>query len=86
MQDILGQGFTLIDLKGDVDSHRLERAFAKLGAPLDVVHLQEPHANRVYAATLLLVRPDLHIVWRGEHLPEHLDELALKVTGHQARD
>jgi 2-polyprenyl-6-methoxyphenol hydroxylase-like FAD-dependent oxidoreductase len=83
MQDILGRGYSLIDLKGDIDSSQLEAVFASLGAPLDVIRLEEPHVNRVYACTLLLVRPDLHIVWRGEQLPDELGSLAIKVTGNQ---
>jgi hypothetical protein len=29
-----------------------------------------------------LVRPDVHVVWRGDALPENPDSLAHTVTGH----
>jgi hypothetical protein len=29
-----------------------------------------------------LLRPDLHIFWRGETLPAAVDELAVVATGH----
>jgi hypothetical protein len=35
----------------------------------------------VYRCSLLLVRPDLHIFWRGEGQPQDLAALSLAATG-----
>ena len=82
MQDILGDNYTLLDLTGACDTAVLEAAFARIGAPLTVLRLDEAHVRDVYGCSLLLLRPDLHIFWRGETLPAAVDELAVVATGH----
>ena len=82
MQDILGDNYTLLDLTGACDTAVLEAAFARIGAPLTVLRLDEAHVRVVYGCSLLLLRPDLHIFWRGETLPAAVDELAVVATGH----
>jgi 2-polyprenyl-6-methoxyphenol hydroxylase-like FAD-dependent oxidoreductase len=82
IQDILGRDYTLLDLRGDADSTALEGAFAAIGAPLEVVRRDEPHVRDVYGCTVLLLRPDLHIAWRGDALPADAQALAARVTGH----
>jgi hypothetical protein len=36
----------------------------------------------VYGVDYLLLRPDLHVAWRGDALPQHPDTVARVVTGH----
>jgi hypothetical protein len=36
----------------------------------------------VYGYDLILVRPDLHVVWRGNAAPSDPAQLAAVVTGH----
>ena len=43
-------------------------------------------ARELYACDLLLVRPDLHVAWRGNSLPPDATELAAIATGHRASD
>lgn len=81
VQDVLGPDYSLLDLTGNVDTAPLEAAFAALGAPLQVFRADEPGAREVYGAPLLLVRPDLHVVWRGTELPD-AEMLAARATGH----
>ena len=80
VQDVLGPDYSLLDLTGTVDTAQVEEAFAALGAPLQVFRANEPGAIQVYGAPLLLVRPDLHVVWRGAELP-HAEMLAARATG-----
>ena len=40
------------------------------GLALSVIHLDHPEAAALYGAGNALVRPDQHVVWRGERLPE----------------
>jgi hypothetical protein len=85
MQDVLGDNYTLLDLTGACDTTALEMAVNRIGAPLHVLHLDEPHIRDVYGCSVLLLRPDLHIFWRGEALPAAVDELAFASTGQQAK-
>jgi 2-polyprenyl-6-methoxyphenol hydroxylase-like FAD-dependent oxidoreductase len=82
LQDALGANYTLLDLTGGCDTASLEAQFANAGAPLEVLHLQEPRIRDVYGCALLLLRPDLHVFWRGEALPAALDEFVRAATGH----
>ena len=81
LQDRLGDDYTLLDLKGDCDTALLEAAFRKVGAPLKVLHLDEKRVRKVYGASVFLLRPDLHIVWRGDRVPEQPEKLAALATG-----
>lgn len=66
---------------GDRDVSALEQAFADLGAPLDVRRLDDPGIAKVFERGLLLIRPDLHVAWRGDALPADAVALAQRVTG-----
>jgi 2-polyprenyl-6-methoxyphenol hydroxylase-like FAD-dependent oxidoreductase len=83
LHDMLGDGFTLLDLVGDAKTGPIEKAFRKLGAPLRVVRLDETDLRTAYGFRLFLLRPDLHIAWRGDASPPHPIGLALRVTGGQ---
>jgi 2-polyprenyl-6-methoxyphenol hydroxylase-like FAD-dependent oxidoreductase len=82
MQDILGDDYTLLDLRGDHHTTGLQDAFRVLGAPLSVVRRNEPRVRTVYGASLFLLRPDLHIAWRGDTAPSDPAALAGLATGH----
>jgi hypothetical protein len=81
LQDVLGDGYTLLDLAGRCETRLLEAAFHALSTPLDVLRLDEPHLRDVYGCSVLLLRPDLHIAWRGDTAPDHPEALAARVTG-----
>ena len=81
LQDILGDDYTLLDLRGDADTSALEAAFGNLGAPLRVIRRDEKRVHAVYGASVFLLRPDLHIVWRGDAPPPDAAALAALATG-----
>jgi hypothetical protein len=56
-------------------------AFRALGAPLDVLRLDEARVREVYSASVFLLRPDLLIAWRGDAAPPDPTALAAMVTG-----
>lgn len=82
VQDLLGDDFNLLDLRAQGDTGELEAAFAELGAPLRVIHLDDAHLRAAYQRSLLLLRPDLHVAWRGDRAPEDPRTIAAMVTGH----
>jgi 2-polyprenyl-6-methoxyphenol hydroxylase-like FAD-dependent oxidoreductase len=83
MQDVLGPDFTLLDLRGDFDAEPIAAAFRALGAPLRVLHLDEARVRGVYGASVFLLRPDLHIAWRGDAAPPDANALAASATGRK---
>lgn len=82
IQDVLGSGYCVLDLDGDTDLAPLLAEFARVGAPVEVFASDEPNVRAVYGCSLLLVRPDLHVFWRGHTLPGNLAALADAATGH----
>ena len=84
VHDRLPDGYTLLRLgKAQADAAPLARAFAALGAPFGVLDIREGTARAVYGFDYLLVRPDLHVVWRGNSPPDDPERLARMVTGHE---
>jgi 2-polyprenyl-6-methoxyphenol hydroxylase-like FAD-dependent oxidoreductase len=83
LQDRLGDGYTLLCLGGArMATAPLERAFAALAAPFSVATVNDQRPRDIYGHDLLLLRPDLHIVWRGNRLPDRPEQLAAIATGH----
>ncbi len=82
LQDAVPDAFTLLRIAGDHDAAPLARAFARLGAPFHAMDVAIPEARAAYQRDLILVRPDLHVVWRGNALPDDPDHLARVATGH----
>jgi 2-polyprenyl-6-methoxyphenol hydroxylase-like FAD-dependent oxidoreductase len=85
MQDRIGygHGYTLLRLGGSqAETASLARAFQAIGAPFQVLDLPDERPRDVYGHDLLLLRPDLHVVWRGNVLPPTPEKLAGLATGH----
>lgn len=83
LHDHLGRCYTLLSLAGaHDDAEELVSAFARLGAPFEICEVRSDAAESVYEGyPLILVRPDLHVAWRGAELPDPR-ALAAQVTGH----
>jgi hypothetical protein len=84
MQDRMpAQGFTILRLGGSTaDVTGLAKAVGAPGAPVSVLDVADQVARDVYGCDLLLLRPDLHVVWRGNEPPENAAEVATIATGH----
>ena len=63
LSDRLGPWFTLLRF-GDADPSELIDAAP---VPLDVVVIDDESMAPIYEAKLVLVRPDTHVAWRGDH-------------------
>ncbi|MFN0303636.1 MAG: FAD-dependent monooxygenase [Burkholderiales bacterium] len=85
LQDRLGEGYTLLKLRREADdASALVQALRAVGAPLDIVEVNEPRLREFYGSDLLLLRPDLHVCWRGDRTPADPNLVAGIVTGRQA--
>jgi 2-polyprenyl-6-methoxyphenol hydroxylase-like FAD-dependent oxidoreductase len=83
MQDRIPDGFTILKLGGTkADAGGLESAIRTRGAPVTLLDVPDRIAREVYGHDLLLVRPDMHVVWRGNTAPEDAAEVAAVATGH----
>jgi 2-polyprenyl-6-methoxyphenol hydroxylase-like FAD-dependent oxidoreductase len=82
LHDRLGPGYTLLRFGGtQADTSSMERSFRELCAPLEVLDVAGERARDIYQYDLLLVRPDLHVVWRGNKLPQDAEGIAMAATG-----
>jgi len=85
IHDRLGAGYTLLELgRGTQDTTAFVAAFGAARVPLDVQRIASPVARELYAADLVLVRPDLHVVWRGAAMPADAASIVATVTGNGA--
>jgi 2-polyprenyl-6-methoxyphenol hydroxylase-like FAD-dependent oxidoreductase len=83
LHDRLGSGFTLLSLSPAAGPGlALVKALGDLGAPIEVLAVDEPEVRDLYEADLLLIRPDLHVAWRGDTIPADPARLAALVTGN----
>ena len=80
--DRFGAGFTLLKLGPDVPAtDGFEHAAAARGIPFAMVAIEEPGILELYERRLALVRPDQHIAWRGDTVPEDCGRLLDIVAG-----
>jgi 2-polyprenyl-6-methoxyphenol hydroxylase-like FAD-dependent oxidoreductase len=83
MQDRIPDGCTLLKLgNSKADTSGLERAIRSHGAPMTVLDVPDRTARDIYGYDLILLRPDMHVVWRGNAAPDDADEIAAVTTGH----
>jgi 2-polyprenyl-6-methoxyphenol hydroxylase-like FAD-dependent oxidoreductase len=69
--DLFGRGFALIGFGADLaEAAPLLEAARKRNLPLTFTALAEPHIVALYERKFVLVRPDGHVAWRGDHMPE----------------
>jgi 2-polyprenyl-6-methoxyphenol hydroxylase-like FAD-dependent oxidoreductase len=81
--DRIPGGYAILKLGGTkADPGPLERAIAARGAPVTVIEVPDAVAREAYGYDLVLTRPDLHVVWRGNAAPEDAAQVAATATGH----
>ena len=83
--DLLEYGkFTLLyfgSRAGQDEAAPLLEAFTARGVPLKLVLVDEPLLASVYQRRFVLVRPDQHVCWRGDQIPEDCLRLVETVRG-----
>ena len=83
IHDRIGDGYTLLQVGGSgADVAGLSRAMAEHGAPFTTLSVESDAARQIYGHALIVVRPDLHVVWRGNRPPDNPAALAALITGH----
>ena len=85
VQDRIGDGYTLLRLGGKANGDGgLRHAFENFRAPFACLDVGDEAARDIYGHDFLLLRPDMHIVWRGNALPVQPQRLAALATGHNS--
>ncbi|MDC8784532.1 FAD-dependent monooxygenase [Roseateles koreensis] len=80
--DLLYHGFTLLRIGADpAPVDRLAYAADKRGIPLRVLDIASDSADQLYRKRLILVRPDQHIAWRGDEIPDDAQALLDRAVG-----
>jgi 2-polyprenyl-6-methoxyphenol hydroxylase-like FAD-dependent oxidoreductase len=85
--DRLGVGFTLLRI--GVDAPRADtfvEAAQRRGMPLSVLNIDgadssDGELRALYGGALVLVRPDQHICWRGDAVPDDAERVLGRVVG-----
>lgn len=83
VQDCIGDGYTLLRLGAAQGDGGLAAAFGRYGAPFAALDLPGQPARDIYGYDFILMRPDLHVVWRGNQPPGDPQKLAATATGHR---
>jgi 2-polyprenyl-6-methoxyphenol hydroxylase-like FAD-dependent oxidoreductase len=69
--DLFGRGFALIGFGAPAaEAAPLLEAAKKRNLPLTFTAIAEPHIAALYERKFVLVRPDGHVAWRGDRMPE----------------
>jgi 2-polyprenyl-6-methoxyphenol hydroxylase-like FAD-dependent oxidoreductase len=69
--DLFGRGFALLGFGADAaEAAPLLEAARKRHLPLTFTAIAEPHIAALYERRFVLVRPDGHVAWRGDSMPE----------------
>jgi 2-polyprenyl-6-methoxyphenol hydroxylase-like FAD-dependent oxidoreductase len=69
--DLFGRGFVLLGFGANAaDAAPLLDAARDRHVPMEFVGIAEPHIAALYQHKFVLVRPDGHIAWRGDRMPE----------------
>ncbi len=80
--DLFGDGFTLLVLGADVaDTASFADVARAVGFPLDIVATEDPEMIGTNKQRYVLVRPDSHVAWRGDRLPDDAHMVIDKARG-----
>ena len=80
LYDHFGPGLTLLALTPG-ETQPLEWEAGRRGIPLKILALDKPSLRDRYRTCFALIRPDQHVAWRGDVLPEP-GPLLDQVTGY----
>lgn len=82
LYDHFGEGFTLLMTEGSCsEADTFNAAAERSGVPLTLLALPDTRLRHRYDARFALIRPDQHVAWRGNALPDDVHGLLATVTG-----
>jgi len=81
LYDAMGAGYTLLRFDPKVDVEPLLLAARRARVPMQVLDVRSAEARGLYKHALVLSRPDQHVAWRGNSVPDRPEELVDLVRG-----
>lgn len=81
LYDLLGHGFSLLCLGTAERTQPFQEAAERRGLPLKVLSIAMPEARDLYGVDYALLRPDQHVAWRGNEIPQNCDAVVAAVAG-----
>jgi len=82
MHDLFGGGFVLVRFGSpEINVESLIEAASERGVPLEIADIDHADAAAIYQRALVLVRPDGHVAWRADALPDDSRSLIDHVRG-----
>ena len=87
LQDQLPETYVLLSLgKKSLDTSKLRQSYEKIGAPVTEIRIESDRLRDLFGFDFLVLRPDMHVVWRGNDAPQNPQEIASISTGHGRLD
>jgi 2-polyprenyl-6-methoxyphenol hydroxylase-like FAD-dependent oxidoreductase len=87
LQDRLPETYVILHLGNQtIDTSKLYESYQAIGAPVTEVRIESDRVRDLYGFDLLILRPDMHVVWRGTDVPRNPKEIASISTGHGRLD
>jgi 2-polyprenyl-6-methoxyphenol hydroxylase-like FAD-dependent oxidoreductase len=87
LQDQLPETYVLLSLGNkSLDTSKLRQSYEKIGAPVAEVRIESNRLRDLYGFDLLVLRPDMHVAWRGNDAAPNPQEIASISTGHGRLD
>ena len=84
LYDALGAGFSLLRFDPAIEVGGLIAAAAKHRVPIALLDVDGEDAAALFPRKLVLSRPDFHVAWRGDKLPDDPAALIDRVRGAPA--
>ena len=81
LYDAMGPEYTLLRTDPEIKIDSLVLAASEKGVPLCILDITGDEVKTLYDRKLVLSRPDQHIAWRGDELPENPIELIEIIRG-----
>jgi 2-polyprenyl-6-methoxyphenol hydroxylase-like FAD-dependent oxidoreductase len=86
LYDAIGPDYTLLRFDPTVPVDELLNAATDRGVPFQVLDVVSDEAAAVYETNLVLSRPDQHVAWRGDALPDNPLALIDRIRGAAPTD
>jgi hypothetical protein len=84
LYDAVGPDYTMLRLDVEADVAPFMSAAAQAGVPVALLDVRAAEVSEVYRHKLVLNRPDGHVAWRGDALPDNPAELIALISARKA--
>lgn len=81
LYDHFGDSYTLLITEGNNASTKYDEILNEKNIPLKVIAPNDDRLSAIYQAQYVLVRPDQHVAWRSDLIPENFEEIFNLVRG-----